>query len=297
MNWEDIQTFLAVAETGTIRGAGTRLRLNHATVSRRIAAFEGRLGVRLFDRVPGGYALTSAGEEMVAVARKVGEDIEALERRLLGLDAQLKGDLRVTMSDVLAQHLLMPDLTAFSRTYPGIELGLFVSDELFSLSRRDADVAIRIQADPPEYLIGQRLVTFARAAYASVDYLEHNPDPLTSRTAFWIGWGDPVRAPRWVADSDMPTLPIRHRFDAVLPQLEAAKAGLGIAMLPCFVGDTEPSLRRVPPGTTQPARPIWLLTHEDLRTTARVRAFMEFFRETFRRHRDLLEGNRPYRGS
>jgi DNA-binding transcriptional LysR family regulator len=293
MDWDNLRVFMALAREQTVRAAATALGVSHSTVSRRLEAFERELGVRLFERQPDGFVLTPVGEDTLQTAERLEESIDGLQRRVRGQDASLHGDLRVTMPDLLAAKLLMPDLVAFGERYPDINLEVAISYTTFDLARREADVAIRITRDPPEQLIGRKVITFARTAYASRDYLarhdpQHQPESVT-----WIGWDDSTRHPRWVRATAIPNAPVRGRMNNAMVQLAACKAGMGLAMLPCFMGDSEPELARVPPGRPEPAWDIWILTHEDLRATARVRAFMDTMAEAFHRHRDLLEGRRP----
>ena len=292
MNWDDLRFFLAVARKGSIRAASSSLAVNHSTVLRRINAFEENLGVRLFERLATGYVLTPAGEEMVESTQRIEDEVVKLDRQIIGRDTLLCGVLRVTMPLCLATHLLTPDLAAFSEAYPGIQLELAVSDEEFNLKKREADVAIRLTPNPPEYLVGRKILTPAKGIYASHNYLkqhdyENHPEKMT-----WLGWEDSVTDPQWIKDSAFSSTPIRHQADSLLVQLETVKAGMGIAMLPCFMADPVQSLQRlqlIPPGGDS-CGDLWILTHQDLRATARVHAFMDFMIMTFTRHRDILEG-------
>lgn len=295
MDWDNLRVFMALAREQSVRAAATALGVSHSTVSRRIDAFEQDLGVRLFERLPDGFVLTPFGEDTLKTAQNLEDSVNGLQRRVQGQDARLHGALRVTMPDLLAAKLLMPDLAAFGERYPDIDLEVAISYTPFDLTRREADVAIRITRDPPEQLIGRKVITFARAAYAARDYLarhdpQHQPESVT-----WIGWDDHTRHPSWVRATAVPNAPVRGRMNNAMVQLAACKAGMGLALLPCFMGDSEPDLARVPPGKPEPAWDIWILTHEDLRSTARVRAFMDFMAEAFLSHRDLLEGRRPQR--
>ncbi len=292
-DWDDLRYYLAVARKGSIRGAAAMLGVNHSTVSRRIDGFEKKLDVRLFERLPSGYFVTQAGEEMLRSAELMESEVMAAGRRVAGRDARLSGLVRVALHDSLAQKLLMPDLAAFYVAYPGIELDLNVSHSMADLARREADVAIRISNDPPESLVGRRLLKYATAIYASDDYLARHDPIVDGDHLTWIGWGDPVPDPQWVRQSPYPTAPARNHIRNPLAQLEAAKAGMGLSMLPCFMGDTEPTLRRVPPATTSQSRDIWLLTHEDLRRTARVRVFLDFIAAAILAKRSLIEGRCP----
>lgn len=292
-DWDDLRFFLAVARKGSIRGAAAQLGVNHSTVSRRIDAYENKLGTRLFERLPAGYFITSAGEEMFRSAALVEAEVDTIDRHVIGRDAQLSGLLRVTLTDSMAQKLLMPDLVEFIELHPAIELDLITSNSTANLARREADVAIRMSNDPPESLVGRRTLKLATAIYASSNYLALHDLAKTDNNISWIGAGDPVIDPQWVRASPYPKAPARNHAHHPLIQLAAAKSGMGMAILQCFLGDTEPDLCRVPPGTETPGQDIWLLTHEDLRHTARVRLFTDFMVKAILSKKDLLEGRRP----
>ncbi len=296
MDWDNLRIFLALANEGSVRAAGAALGISHSTVARRLDAFEDQLGVRLFDRTPGRSALTAAGEEMQSVAARMEDDVSALERRILGQDTRLVGEVRVTLPDAMVSELLMPDLAAFTRDYPDIDLEIILSYRLPDLSRREADIAIRFlppNTEPPEHLAGRRLVVSRSTAYAAQSYLDAVDVFAKPPEASWLGWDDRVRSPKWVRDSDQPHLPARGRLYDTQLQLQAAKQGLGLAMLPCFVGDQEKELVRVPPGNLQAYRDIWILSHPDVRETTRLRVFREYIVKAILQRRDLFEGERP----
>lgn len=291
MDWDDVRYFLAVCRAGSIRGAALQLGVNHSTVSRRINQFEAHLGVRLFDKLPSGYVITAAGEEITDTALRIEENANSLQRKIEGRDSTLTGKLRITLPEILATHLLMPDLNNFNRTYPGIKLELVISDTNFNLSKREADIAIRItNNDPPEHLIGRKLLTYAVCTYASPEYLSQYDVASNASTGHWIGWEDENDYPPWIKQSDFPNTPVRHQVNQMSAQLAAARMGLGMSSLPCFMGDLEPGLKRVPGSPVRPKRDIWLLTHHDLRKTSRIRAFTQFMADSIRAHADLLEG-------
>lgn len=292
MDWDNLRFFLMVARKGTIRAASDALSVNHSTVSRRITAFEKQLGVRLFERLPNGYVLTPTGEEMLKSAQHIEDEVVKLDRQVIGRDAQLSGILRVTMPTALATHLLMPDIAAFTKMYPSIHLELAFSSEEFNLRKREADVAIRLTPNPPDYLVGRRILTPAKGVYASHTYLKsHDPDKNPDKL-HWIGWEEITSPTSWNKDSQYAASPVMHKADDLLAQLEAVKSGMGIAMLPCFLADTVPSLKRLELISTRgTCGDIWILTHEDLRATARVRAFIDFMLIAFKHHSDLLLGS------
>ncbi|MEE8244600.1 MAG: LysR family transcriptional regulator [Pseudomonadales bacterium] len=289
MEWDDIRIFLALVRAGSVRAAAAKAGVSHSTVARRVEAFETRLGVKLFDRLPSGYVLTGAGEDLLEVAENVENELDGVQRRLVGQDRRLAGVIRVTMVDVIATHLLMPNLTEFRELYPDIELQVVITYEPLDLTRREADVAIRFVKTPPDHLIGHRLATVANAAYATQDYLD-NHDLADPTSVSWIGFGLPSPFPKWVKESDYPHVPAKGVFDSMLLQLQAARCGMGIANLPCFIGDPDPDLSRLPPGEPRSGYDLWLLRHRDTRSTARLRVFSEFIAEAVSSYRPLLEG-------
>ncbi|MFV2060980.1 MAG: LysR family transcriptional regulator [Gammaproteobacteria bacterium] len=292
MDWDNLRFFLAVARKGSIRAASVDLAVNHSTVTRRITAFEKKLGVRLFERLPNGYVLTPTGEEMMKSAQHVEDEIVKLDRQVIGRDAQLNGTLRVTMPAALATHLIMPDITAFTEMYPLIQLELAFSNEEFNLRKREADIAIRMTPNPPDYLVGRQILQPAKGVYASHEYIKNNNPDLLPDKMRWIGWEN-VEQQEWNKASQYSSSPILHIADDLVAHLEAVKSGMGIAMLPCFLADKEPSIQRLELlDMSNTCGALWILTHEDLRSSGRVRAFIDFMLLAFEQHRPLLEGKR-----
>lgn len=292
MDWNDVKIFLALVRAGSVRAAATKLGISHSTVARRVDAFETRMGVKLLDRLASGYALTSAGEDVLGVAENVESEFDGMQRRLAGRDRQLAGTIRVTLIDVIATHLLMPDLAEFNELHPDIDLEVVMSYEPLDLARREADIAIRFVKNPPGNFIGHRLASVAKSAYATQDYLDHH-DLADPTSASWIGFGSPSPHPKWVKRSHYPHLPAKGIYYSMQLQLEAARCGIGIASLPCFLGDSDPDLVRLPPGTSVPLYDLWILRHSDTRSTARLRAFSEFISSAIVKYRPLLEGLEP----
>jgi DNA-binding transcriptional LysR family regulator len=286
MDWDDVRVFLAVARRGSVRAAAQVLEVNHATVSRRVIRLEARLGTLLFDRSPSGYLLTANGEDLLVAAEQMEEQATGVERRLLGRDRELRGSLKVALPVSIAQVLLMDDMVAFADLYPDIEFTLLISQTVMDLSSRAADVAIRMSNEPAPSLIGRRAILLYKSIYASPEYLASRPQKEWT----WIGWDDGATHPQWVRDSPLPEAPVRTRINHSMGQLAAAKSGMGITMLPCYMGDSEPELCRVTDVVPMPDRQLWLLTHEDLRQTARVQAFFDHATEAIAKKRDLIEG-------
>lgn len=290
---DDLRLLLAIAATGSLGGAARQLGVDHSSAFRRLGTLEQRIGARLFDRARRGYTATAAGEIAIAAAGRIGEELDSLDRRLLGEDLRLSGPVRVTTTDTLL-HIVAPLFAQFREREPGIVVEVAAGNALFDLSRRDADLAIRPVATVPEHLIARPVATVAIAPYASADYLARAGErPLAGMD--WIAPDDSlshVGSARWIAAHVAPAR-IVHRADSLLALMHAARAGIGVTALPCYLGDCEPGLRRAGALLEDAAVPLWLLTHPDLRPVRRIRALSEFLFERLREQQALFSGQRP----
>ena len=291
LSWDDFRYVKAIADTRSLGGAAQDLSVNHSTVFRRLAQIEEQLGSRLFERSRGGYALTPCGEEMVRLAERMGEDIVAFERQVTGHDLRPSGELRVTTNDTALIYLMTDIFAGFRIAYPEISLDVVVANQALNLSKRDADVAIRATDRPPETLIGRRAASIAWAVFAASDKTPQNFDPQSGgRDAEWIGFGDNLanlKAAKWLKERGGKVV---YRLNTVLGLAEATAAGMGLGLLPCFIGSKTPGLTRISPPIADVVDRLWLLTHADLRATARVRAFMDFAGSEIAKRRKEMEG-------
>lgn len=293
-NWDDFRYVLAVAEHGSFAAAARALGVNHTTVLRRLQAFEQARGVRVIDRRASGSALTLEGDALVATARQIEHLLTGLERSISGHDRKLEGTVRVTTTDSIFLGLLGDAFAAFQRQYPGIRLDLAITVGLLDLTRRDADVAIRPSLKPPEHLVGRNIGYLAFAVYASQDRMA-SIDRRRLGANPWIGLDAPLLGTpvgRWISAHVAPQ-EVVFQADTFLAIREAAVQGIGLAAMPCFLGDATPGLIRV----TEPIRDmnnsLWILTHEDLRRATRVRVFMDFMADRLREAAPRLEGTLP----
>lgn len=288
--WDDLRIFLEIARTGSLSGAARALGVNHSTVFRRINAFEDKLGVRLFERLPTGYALTVAGEEMQASASRVEREIDRLDRRITGQDLRLEGTLVVTTTDTIIENFLTPHLYAFRRAYPGIVLELVIDNQNVNLSKRQADVAVRPTRNPPETLVGRRIAEVAIAPYAAAGYMKGRRADFQSLD--WLSVDESLShlgSAKWFRET-YPDANVVVRANSLFGLLHTCEAGMGAALLACFMADNRKTLKRIGDPIPGAGSTLWLLTHEDLRHTARVRAFMDFMAESLSAEIDLLEG-------
>jgi DNA-binding transcriptional LysR family regulator len=291
LSWDDFRVVKAIADTRSLGAAARALAINHSTVFRRLAAIEHQFGSRLFERNRGGYALTPCGEEMVRLAARMDADIIAFERQVAGHDLRPSGELRVTTNDTMLVHLMPEVLAAFRRAYPEIVLDMVVSNQALSLSRREADVALRASDAPPEALIGRRLCDIAWAVFGAQAAAQQAFEAADARQSDWVGFGDDLatlKAAKWLGEHAGER--VVYRISTVLGVAEAAAAGIGLALLPCFIGARTPGLRQLSAPIADLANGLWLLTHADLRQTARVRVFMDFAAVEIAKRRKVLEG-------
>ncbi len=291
IDWDDVRYFLAVGRGGSVRAAAERLGVNHATVLRRIAQLEQRLGAQVFEKRPSGYRLTAAGEEVVEFAEQMEASSHQLEARVFGRDQSARGLLRITLPPFLA-NLLMPDLADFAQRHPDIEIEILSTGEVANLTNREADVAIRFVVDRkalPLNLHGLMGPQLAGGVYVSRDLL-----------ARWrVGATGPIRpivindhgVPDWVSAGEIKATGAPFRAPDAEVQLAAVRQGLGMTRLPCFVGDADPLLTRAPGIAPRLNGALWMLTQGETRNTKRVRLFIDFVSQRLAGRAPLLMGS------
>jgi len=297
IDWDDVRYFLAAARGGSVRAAAKSLGVNHSTVLRRIAQLEEHLGAQMFEKLPSGYRLTAAGEEVLEFANQMEASSHQLETRVLGRDQSVRGLLRVTLPPFLATHLLMPDIADFARLHPDIEMEIVSTGEVVNLTNREADVAIRMVSDRktlPLNLHGLKGPDLLAGVYMSRD-----------RMAAWCaGAPDPIRpiviggqaVPDWVDQGEFRATGVPFRTPDADAQIAAARQGIGMTKLPFFVGDADHLLARVPGIDLKSPATIWLLTQGETRKTKRVRLFTEFISQRLAAYAPLLAGRSISRG-
>lgn len=294
IDWDDVRYFLAVARGGSVRAGAEHLGVKHSTVLRRISQLEERLGARMFDKLPSGYRLTDAGEEVLEFAERMASASNQLETRVFGRDQGIRGVLRVTMTPMLATHLLMPDLAEFVRLYPDIEVEILSSDAPVNLTNREADVAIRVvyeRSSLPLNLHGLKGPELFGGVYMSGGLLAD----WRTRTRQPVRWilKEFDGIPAWGRDGDVPIAEVPFRTSDGGTHIAAVRQGLGITTLPCFVGDADPLLVRAPGTRTHMHGTLWLLTQTQTRGTRRVQLFSEFISRRLAAYTGLFAGQCP----
>jgi molybdate transport repressor ModE-like protein len=297
-DWNEPQLVLAVHRAGSLTGAAKALGIDHSTAFRRLNAVETRLGVRLFERLPGGsYEATAAGERMAAAAERMEDEALALDRAIAGRDRRLSGPLRVTSSETLAYRELTRHLAVFRKQHPGIVVELAIDNRVLSLSRREADIALRPIRPKEGDLWGRKLADVAWAVYGARDCVEATDGVLASADELGrygvIGWEETaigIRAADWL-NRQVATESFVYRTNSLVNQMVAARAGIGLALLPCYLGDRDTGLARaLADPVPDLAGELWIVTHHDLKETARVRAFFDIVGEAIASERGLFDG-------
>ncbi len=277
LTWDEMCLVHAITDTGTLSGAARILDVSHPTAFRRLNRLEEKMGVRFFARARHGYTPTGAAEEVSGIVQRLQNEILAAERRIAGRDLRPSGTLRITTTDTLLFGWLSPILREFRITYPEIRLELAVSNDVFSLSRREADVALRPTDRPEEFLVGRKIGTIVQAAYAAKSLVSTTDRAGAMESLDWIGPDDSMTYPafdRWLEQEGLADR-CRIRVNTVYGMLSAVRAGLGISVLPCYLGQGDSLLVRVGGEIPSMATGLWILTHPDLRRTERIRVFMD----------------------
>jgi molybdate transport repressor ModE-like protein len=291
IDWDDVRYFLAVARGGSVRAAAERLGVNHSTVLRRIAQLEELLGAKMFEKLPSGYRLTDGGEEVLEFAEQMEASSNRLETRVFGRDQSVSGFLRVTLAPLLATHLLMPDFADFARLHPEVEMEILPSDEPVNLTTREADVAIRVVYDRktlPLNLHGTKGPELFGGVYMSRELLAAWRAGAPDRVRWIVKNNHGIQD--WARGGEVQTTEVPFRTTHAGAQLVAVQQGLGMATQPCFVGDADPLLVRVPGTALHMYGTLWLLTQSESRRTKRVRFFTEFISLRLAAYVPLLAG-------
>jgi DNA-binding transcriptional LysR family regulator len=292
LDWSHLRFFLELVRTGSHTRAAKRMGVDRNTVARRVAALEAELGLALFERGPQGWCQTLAGQELAELAGRVEEDVLALARHVDARDAALRGTARLTTVPHLAAHLLPPALPALRQRHPELVLEVVADARAFDLSRREADLAMRLGRPRDSGLVARRLSLLAHAFYAATateagarGAVDFRADPFLSDDG---SSNEPQE--RWL-DELAPDRRVVHRCNSTTSLLAVARQGLGVVILPCYIGDADPALRRLD-GPEPATHEIWLLVHGDLRRTPRVRAVIDWVDELVERARPALLGRR-----
>lgn len=289
--WDDMRFLLAVLRAGTLMAAGDALGVNYTTVSRRIKKLEQDLGHVLLEHSPEGYRPTQAALAILPRIEAAESHFHSIAQALSGGEAEVKGDLRVTFPSSIGRILVLPYLKEFQDKYPDIHITVLASSELSDLgSSGQADIAVRLSRNPPDYLLGKRVAHLAYALYAAPQYLKACPTPATSGAQLAALSGDRMREQIMAVQAAYPSVRMGSVFSgwSAIESLVENEGGFGI--LPCFMGDRNSRLQRVAFTLPETGLHMWILSHPDYRQSARIQAFKNFLAEKFQQNKALIEG-------
>ncbi len=293
MNWDDLRYVLALSKAGSLARAAKALEVNHTTVGRRIEAAEASLGVRLFTRTTTGYVPTADAQRLLAPMTLVEEAVHSVERSAQANQDALTGPVRVTSPETFGVSYLAPRLAAFGHAHRGLTIELVPGGEVLDLGRRQAEIAVRFFRSPHENLVVRRVGEVSYGLYASVDYLARRPlksaRDLKDHSLLGPTPGPHVIDALWLQKLASGAPPA-FVSELSLALLGAARASAGIAVLPRYLGDTEPTLQHLAM-PDEPSESLWLTVHRDLKATPRVRALLDFLAATLKRDAPLLRGS------
>lgn len=288
---DDLLLVAAIAEQASLVRAAAALALSHPTAFRRLQALEARLGVRLFERSAGRYRATPAGEELARAGQALRAEADAALLKVQGRDLRPSGVVRLACTEGVLHHLLLPLLPALRQDLPEIHLHVSTRNEFHNLSAREADLALRAAGNPPAHLLGQRIGPLRHAVYAEQRMAKRfSGAPWPQQP--WLALDDTAASSGaliWLA-RQLPLSEVALRFGNTEAVCQACLLGLGLAVLPCFIGDAQAQLVRMSEPLPDCDAELWLLCHPELRDTARVRAVRQWLFERLGEQAQRLAG-------
>jgi DNA-binding transcriptional LysR family regulator len=292
MNWDDVRIFLAVARAGQILGAARRLELNHATVSRRVATLEQALNAKLFRRLTTGSELTPAGERFLEMAERMEADMISARAEIAGEDEEVSGAVRIGAPDGFGVAFLASRLGALTERHRELNIQLVPVPKSFSLSRREADIAITVERPSEGRLVAGKLVDYTLGLFASRAYAEAHGLPRTVAELAGhrlVGYvPDLVASPSLDYAAEIsPEWNAGFSISSALGQAEAVRSGAGIGIVHTFIARALPDL--VPVDAAPPIRrAYWLVYHESMRPLRRIQTVAGFITRAVEQERTLF---------
>ncbi len=283
-NWDNFRFFLALAEKHTLIAAAAELEVSHTTVLRRIKAFESQLGAQLFTHSPDGYKLTNKGLELHKHANSLKTSVDSITRSVVGADSEISGKVTLTTTDTIG-YQLMPDILARLTTkYPELQIELLIQNNITDITRLEAEIAIRTGFNPPPDLIGKKLGKLKFCICASAEYLkqtpvDHFPDNLQQHRFITLSSKfDKAVFYQWLLNQ-IPAGRSEIVADGLMSALQLCRKGCGITALPEYLVSRDPCLVPIDSNEPAPTNDVWMLSHKDLRNSAKIKALKEVLAE------------------
>ncbi|CRL13126.1 HTH-type transcriptional regulator YofA [Phaeobacter italicus] len=280
INWDDMRTILALVRAGSLAGAAEILAVSYTTVARRVQRAEEMLGQTLFERRPEGYSPTTEARNLAAAAERMEAVEQDALRQIAGNDRDMTGPFVLTAPQLLIDTHLAPFLKTFCDDYPQIDLTVRATNTILDLTRREADVAIRISSLPGDNLVGLRLADQKTACFGHPDLISAAEADPSARLDWVIYSG--YDAPPKIALAKYPNYRIRARFDEMTSLIAAARAGMGVVRMPVYLGQYSPDFVALPGVPAQDYAPIWVLSHPDLQRSSKIAVFKSALKGFFR---------------
>ncbi|WP_084806710.1 LysR family transcriptional regulator [Bradyrhizobium sp. NAS80.1] len=272
-DWQDLRHFIVLGRVGTLAGAARELGVDHATVGRRVTALESALGIRLIDRLPRSCPLTEEGLAISAIARRIEDAAEAIQRCARGSTSPLSGTVKVSAPPVVANCCIAPYVMDLHAAYPKLKLVLLATPGFVALGRGDADIALRLDRPTEKGSVGRKIGTMKFALYARTGYADRPANQWE-----FIAFDKALdQAPQQVwLRHNIGGRPIAFEASDLFGQQAAARAGLGIAVLPTLMGERDDALVRLSIESEPPNRELWMVTYPDVKRSKAVRVTMDF---------------------
>lgn len=287
MEWNDLKIILAIGRTGTLSAAAKKLGVAHSTIFRRINLIESNNAIRFFERHSHGYDATEAGDQAIQTAKRMEAEMLDLNLKILGKDLTLQGNIRITAPIGISVKSLGSHLYEFCQINPNIQIDLIVTCATLSLSKFETEIALRVTNDPPKDCIGRRICDFSTTLYANQNYLDQHHNFQLQDYDYLLASDIMDWLPKSIARDK---INVKFTSDNILNILEMTKRGLGVAPLPCFLGDHEKDLVRLIDPPKELNQGLWLLFHSDLRKTARIKQLFDFIFNALAQQKELFSG-------
>lgn len=295
IQWDDYRLVLSIARANGLQGAASAMAVTLSTIFRRLEKLEQGLEVRLFERNKGHYHPTDAGLELVKVAERMEQDALAGDRAVTGRDQQLSGTVRITSTESIATFFLARHVPAFQKTYPGVSVEVLSDNRRLSLADREADIALRPRRPKEDTLVARQIGKLAWGIYAckatckQLSFVTSMEDLSGQTLIAWEGSPAANETMRWL-NSQIDDLKIVTCSTSILTNAALAASGTAIVPLPCTVGKEWPGLYPVLAPLGEALGELWVITHQDLRRNARIRAFSDFLANAAKKDAALLVG-------
>ena len=298
-NWDDISVFLVLARHRSLSSAARELNVNHSTIGRRIRALESSLETKLFERTRHGFLLTDDGNRLLHDAEGIEVHVNNIAAQFRDETARVTGTVRVATMEAIGSLFLAPRFSMLYERHPSVRVELVTASHWINLSKREADVLISFPKPRGQRIATEKIGEFALFLYASEDYLDEHGVPQSIddlHKHVFIDYIDElvvISAVQWLSDV-IRVSDTAFRSTSLVAQYHAATAGIGIAMLPTFVAQTDPRLRRVLPNQVIVKRDFWLSAHNDIEHIARVRQVVQFLKNLISDNAVYLTGEEPW---